>query len=869
MVFKSKSAPVAVFDDPESLYRALALTNEGPENLWSHQADVLRSWNDEKLRSEADIALELPTGAGKTLVGGLIGEYRRRKFQERVAYLCPTRQLARQTAKKLTDYGIPNVLLVNEVQSWNIADRARYNSAAAIAVSVYSHVFNSNPALNNAELLLLDDAHAAEGYVANPWKMQISRKDDESAYLDVLATLANAMDPFVFERLRTNSPSGRASTVYLASPLGVSANAMQVERVLSAAVAQGKVSTSARHAWKFLEGHIEHCLIYVTGRDLLIRPLIVPTVQHAAFNNPARRVYMSATLGSGGELERSFGRRKITRIPIPKGWEKQGTGRRFFSFPELTSDLSTDEEKLNEFISETIKRAGRAIVLSPDNRTADAFVASKVPDGFDTLRADEVEENLDVFVENSSAVLVLTNRYDGIDLPDKDCRLVILNGLPANGDLQEQFLHKSLGAVEVLQERIRARIMQGSGRATRNSRDYAAVLVLGSDLTSYLTNLDVQGAMHPEVHAELEFGLENSIDTTSDEMTVRLETFERHDTEWAAVDSDIVTARELHVRKAAPGTDELQRAARREVVAYEAIWAGDWQQSLISIRQVVDRLSAGRGPKRYAALWNYLAFNVASRLASAGDESLHASAEGYYRAARAASRGTNWLSHLAAPAEATASPTTPNLDQLDEAAMRGVLGATDLAKPQNFESQVAVARAGLAATEYKAYEDGLVLLGELAGAAESYTYNDEEEAATPDAVWIFGDAQWVVWEAKSMSKLTGSVGAGNVRQAGGHLNHVETERGTAAPSDSVAFLDTPKPGVLQSARNVADAHVYLVRPNQVLELFDRLVRAWQNVRARDLTSMNIEEVAAIFRAEEVLPTQWLPRLRTQPLRLRD
>lgn len=100
MVFKSKSAPVAVFDDPESLYRALALTNEGPENLWSHQADVLRSWNDEKLRSEADIALELPTGAGKTLVGGLIGEYRRRKFQERVAYLCPTRQLARQTAKK-------------------------------------------------------------------------------------------------------------------------------------------------------------------------------------------------------------------------------------------------------------------------------------------------------------------------------------------------------------------------------------------------------------------------------------------------------------------------------------------------------------------------------------------------------------------------------------------------------------------------------------------------------------------------------------------------------------------------------------------------------------------------------------------------
>ncbi|MCC9705472.1 hypothetical protein E4N62_09480 [Streptomyces sp. MNU76] len=64
-------------------------------------------------------------------------------------------------------------------------------------------------------------------------------------------------------------------------------------------------------------------------------------MQHQAFNSPARRVYMSATLGDGGELERSFGRRKIERIPVPKGWESRGTGRRFFLFPELTNDLST------------------------------------------------------------------------------------------------------------------------------------------------------------------------------------------------------------------------------------------------------------------------------------------------------------------------------------------------------------------------------------------------------------------------------------------------------------------------------------------------------------------------------------------------
>jgi hypothetical protein len=133
--------------------------------------------------------------------------------------------------------------------------------------------------------------------------------------------------------------------------------------------------------------------------------------------------------------------------------------------------------------------------------------------------------------------------------------------------------------VEVLQERIRARIMQGSGRATRNARDYATVLVLGNELTSYLTGLDVQAAMHPEVHAELEFGLDNSLETTSAEMLERLAVFQEHGEQWAEVDVDIVTAREDYNRVEAPGSQELQRASKYEVIAWDGpprvLWRPD------------------------------------------------------------------------------------------------------------------------------------------------------------------------------------------------------------------------------------------------------------------------------------------------------
>jgi superfamily II DNA or RNA helicase len=53
--------------------------------------------------NEPDVALHLPTGSGKTLVGLLIAEWLRRKNHERVVYLCPTRQLVNQVAEQATD----------------------------------------------------------------------------------------------------------------------------------------------------------------------------------------------------------------------------------------------------------------------------------------------------------------------------------------------------------------------------------------------------------------------------------------------------------------------------------------------------------------------------------------------------------------------------------------------------------------------------------------------------------------------------------------------------------------------------------------------------------------------------------------------
>ncbi len=63
----------AIPADPESLFRDLKQRSSRIQYLWSHQADILRTWHQNYLTLK-DVALELPTGTGKTLIGLLIAD---------------------------------------------------------------------------------------------------------------------------------------------------------------------------------------------------------------------------------------------------------------------------------------------------------------------------------------------------------------------------------------------------------------------------------------------------------------------------------------------------------------------------------------------------------------------------------------------------------------------------------------------------------------------------------------------------------------------------------------------------------------------------------------------------------------------------
>ena len=172
MAFKTiKSATISV-ESPETLLRDLrSKTIPGP---LAHQADLWRAYQDLKVLNAPDVALQLPTGSGKTLVGLILGEWRRAKFGERVVYLCPTNQLVHQVVEQaMKQYGLKLHGFVGKKRDYSPGAKGDYLGAEAIAVTSYSGLFNTAPFFEKPDILILDDAHAVEDYISKFWSMRI------------------------------------------------------------------------------------------------------------------------------------------------------------------------------------------------------------------------------------------------------------------------------------------------------------------------------------------------------------------------------------------------------------------------------------------------------------------------------------------------------------------------------------------------------------------------------------------------------------------------------------------------------------------------------------------------------------------------
>ncbi len=784
MPFKIPKTPAISTESPEALFRDLRTRKVA--GLLAHQADILREYTQNAV-SEPDVAFELPTGSGKTLVGLLLGEWRRRRFEERGVYLCPTNQLVHQVADQaINKYGIQVTAFTGSKNNYSPTAKSQYLNGETVAVTSYSALFNVNPFFDSPGFIILDDIHSAENYIASYWSLKIERYSDQhrALYAALVSALKNVLAPTDYQRLTGDSSDSWDSTWVekIATP-----NIEPLIPEIVSIIDEHVSDTNLRFSWSVLRDHLYACHFYIGTYAILIRPLLPPTNTHTPFANAGQRVYMSATLGEGGELERLTGRKQIVRLQVPMGWDKQGIGRRLFFFP----GHSLDEDQSSSLVLDMIQRAERGLVIVPDNRRAEEVreLVKGSLDDFQIFNVQQIETSKEPFVQADKAVAIIANRYDGIDFIDDECRLLIVGGLPRATNLQERFIINKMGAVALLNDRIMTRTVQAFGRCTRSATDYAAVVVWDEELHKYLLRRERRRFLHPELQAELEFGIEQAKDATPADFLEFLNTFLMQDSDWIDADNYIASQRENMTRSSLPGTADLRDAVSHEVDYQYAMWEGDYVRALECCRSVLACLNDSE-LRGYRALWSYLAGSSAWLSHRNGMSTDESAAKTYFSNAQKAAPAIRWLVNLSRSlnipsddldlsASALALPLVERLESVLER-----LGTRHNRKFARVEKLILD---NLESGNSAQFEEAHVKLGKLLG----FEAGNVETSGAPDPWWIVDESLCFIFEDHSDASPDSNLHLDKARQIATHPNWVRENLPLAESAKIVPVLITP------------------------------------------------------------------------------
>jgi replicative superfamily II helicase len=437
----------------------------------------------------------MSTGAGKSGVGLVYLKSFMTETKRPAVYLCPTTQLVDQVVEEGFRLGI---------KAFHYAAGQQYPGAAAmsgqeVVVCTYNKLFNAKTTFDRDDVLLrpvaivLDDAHAGIEEVRQAFTLRV----DGGLHSSLLKALDTGCRAYMNAKW-TNIIAGNQEEFF------------EVPYWIWKSVLDEVIKTLSPHmdeepfcfVWGNLRDQLRWCRCIVSGTGTEVVPTIMPLGISGAYWNASHRLFMSGTLADDSVLVRELGcDPEAAKKPILSTGDK-GIGERMVLVPSLVhKDLN------RSWVMQMCKKLAsriNVVVLCSSEKSARQWEAV----GAKVVKGTDVGPCVKELREGKTRFVALAQRYDGIDLPDDACRVLVLDGMPLGQGITDKYDSMKQEVPGGIRNRLIYRIEQGMGRAVRSNADYAVVILAGLDLANFVGNREVVDRMNPATRAQVDLAIE-------------------------------------------------------------------------------------------------------------------------------------------------------------------------------------------------------------------------------------------------------------------------------------------------------------------------------------------------------------------------
>ena len=634
----------------------------------------------------------------------------------------------------------------------------------------YWNYFNASPGVEPAGMLILDDVHLLEGPLRDLFTVCIRRSND--LYYEILRRIVERCDYYRLARDLLGGVESIDPPEMLAFA-DSAALADEIRGLLDSQLAEGG---EAWWAWRRVRGRLEVCCWLVSARAVTLTPYIPPTQTLTHFEEPSRRLYLSATLGSVDDLQRRLGAPpfdKLTASAQPR------QGERLVIMHDGTERLAASElvAELRGFLA----CHGKALWLCARRNTAEAFqdALTQATLGCQVHRLEADNGTDEIFSAADAGHLVAAGRYDGMDFPGDACQVEVVPEVPvATSDLEE-FVSAYLRDAPFAEARFAQRVTQALGRCNRGEDDRAVYVLSDPEFLGRFSQRRFLDGLPDDVRADVHAALERS-DRGIDAGLTEADRF---------LAGESIQQSQPPPRLAPPTTPPT---AADEVDGMLALWREDYLGAASLFDRVANALTEAR---EHRAFWLAMRALALQRLAEHGDQAASTEAAAALQAAASTGAVSTFFTRLRLAearlqGEAAASPSDRHdavfaawdrlIDRHGAHGPRFEKWGTQLETSLRSENHDEVARA-IAAV-------GTDLLG-------LPTQAPAAAAGEADAYWELSDPRRTLTFEVKLAPRTQRVVNNDVEQAEGAARAAETSRGHSARG----ILLTPHEAVDETA----------------------------------------------------------------------